>query len=515
MSEIITVVGREILDSRGNPTVEVDVTLECGAVGRAAVPSGASTGEHEAIELRDGDKKRYLGKGVSKAVKNVTDKIAPALAGVDAFDQLTVDKTMLELDGTETKAKLGANAILAVSLATAKAAAIERRTNTVTTLEGEQIVYDKLVLATGSFPFVPPIPGRDRDDVFVYRTIEDLEAMKARGAKSKSGVVVGGGLLGLECAKALRDMGLETHVVEFAPRLMAVQVDEGGGRILRSKIEALGVQVHTSRSTTHITDGAEHRHRMVFYPISHPDPKTGLSMINWIAEVTLDNAEGWKQAGWFRPVEVAEFAHHFDGWVWDWLDVPALLRQADGAFENPMIDRDPVPTWQDGPVALMGDAAHAMYPTGSNGASQAIVDARVLGACMVEHGVTPDALAAFDATYPEKHPDVAEKMIRKLRAGQMPPPGSRRPADAALTGDAEKLVDELGDLLFQSFILSVMTREAGAGDLADVAEGVADKLVRRHPHVFGDGAKLRSEVTAFLNNKRARIITEKCFKFFC
>lgn len=140
-----------------------------------------------------------------------------------------------------------------------------------------------------------------------------------------------------------------------------------------------------------------HRHRMVFYPISHPDPKTGLSMINWIAEVTMDNADGWKQSGWFRQVGTGDFVHHFQGWVWDWLDVPALIRQADGAYENPMIDRDPVPTWQDGPVALLGDAAHAMYPTGSNGGTQAIVDARVLGAAMVEHGVTPEALAAYDA----------------------------------------------------------------------------------------------------------------------
>src|SRR3989442_14760980 len=123
MSTISDIQAREILDSRGNPTVEVDVILAGGAVGRAAVPSGASTGEHEAIELRDGDKKRYGGKGVSKAVKNVTDKILPALRGVDALDQLTVDGIMFELDGTETKSKLGANAILAVSLATAKAAA--------------------------------------------------------------------------------------------------------------------------------------------------------------------------------------------------------------------------------------------------------------------------------------------------------------------------------------------------------------------------------------------------------
>ncbi|WP_022724247.1 flavin-dependent oxidoreductase [Rhodopseudomonas sp. B29] len=139
-----------------------------------------------------------------------------------------------------------------------------------------------------------------------------------------------------------------------------------------------------------------HKHRVVFYPISHPDPATGLSMINWIAEVTMDNADGWKQAGWFRPVELKEFAHHFDGWVWDWLDVPQLLRDSDCAYENPMIDRDPISTWQDGPVLLIGDAAHAMYPTGSNGGSQAIMDARELGAAMVAHGATPAALAAFD-----------------------------------------------------------------------------------------------------------------------
>src|SRR6476646_4374093 len=123
MSTIYDIQAREILDSRGNPTVEADVLLVGGAMGRAAVPSGASTGTHEAIEQRDGDKKRFLGKGVGKAVKNVTSKILPALRGADALDQLTVDRLMIELDGTETKSKLGANAILAVSLANAKAAA--------------------------------------------------------------------------------------------------------------------------------------------------------------------------------------------------------------------------------------------------------------------------------------------------------------------------------------------------------------------------------------------------------
>ncbi|TVR74468.1 MAG: phosphopyruvate hydratase [Spirochaetaceae bacterium] len=123
MSMIETVEAREILDSRGNPTVEVDVYLEDGSMGRAAVPSGASTGEHEAVELRDGDKSRYLGKGVLKAVENVNGEIAEEVEGLDALDQVEVDRTMIELDGTENKGRLGANAILGVSMAVARAAA--------------------------------------------------------------------------------------------------------------------------------------------------------------------------------------------------------------------------------------------------------------------------------------------------------------------------------------------------------------------------------------------------------
>jgi enolase len=123
MPEIIDVTAREILDSRGNPTVEVDVYLEDGSFGRAAVPSGASTGAHEALELRDKDQDRYLGKGVLKAVDNVNNIIAPEVFGLDAFDQILVDRAMIELDGTPHKEKLGANAILGVSLAVAKAAA--------------------------------------------------------------------------------------------------------------------------------------------------------------------------------------------------------------------------------------------------------------------------------------------------------------------------------------------------------------------------------------------------------
>ncbi|MFL9868492.1 nitrite reductase large subunit NirB [Paraburkholderia fungorum] len=153
----------------------------------------------------------------------------------------------------------------------AKAVSIDREAHTVSISTGETLSYDKLVLATGSSPFVPPIAGSDREDCFVYRTIEDLEAMQACGTRAKSGVVVGGGLLGLECAKALHDMGLAAHVVEFAPRLMAVQVDDGGGRVLRSRIEELGVQVHTARHTLAITGGEAGTHRMQFADGTHLD----------------------------------------------------------------------------------------------------------------------------------------------------------------------------------------------------------------------------------------------------
>lgn len=156
-----------------------------------------------------------------------------------------------------------------------------------------------------------------------------------------------------------------------------------------------------------------HRHRMVIYPISPVGPD-GTALINWIAEVTVDASGGWPGDAWFKPVDVADFIHHFDGFRYDWLDVPAMLRAADCAYENPMIDRDPVSTWVDGPVALMGDAAHAMYPTGSNGASQAIVDARVIGARMLAHGVTPAALAAYDA---QLCAPVSDLVLRNRGAG--------------------------------------------------------------------------------------------------
>jgi nitrite reductase (NADH) large subunit len=145
-----------------------------------------------------------------------------------------------------------------------KVVSIDRQHKQITSAAGRVIAYDKLVIATGSYPFVPPVPGHDRPQCLVYRTIEDLQAIKAAAEKSKIGTVIGGGLLGLEAAKALKDLGLETHVVEFAPRLMAVQLDEGGGAMLKRKIEALGVKAHLNKNTTLIEAGQQSFHRMQF-----------------------------------------------------------------------------------------------------------------------------------------------------------------------------------------------------------------------------------------------------------
>ncbi|WP_322093098.1 nitrite reductase large subunit NirB [Paraburkholderia bannensis] len=181
-------------------------------------------------------------------------------AGKSADDLSLVSEGFFEREDVRDRVRL---------VLDAKVVSIDRAARTVNVSNGETLAYDKLVIATGSSPFVPPIAGNDRSDCFVYRTIEDLEAMQARGASAKTGVVVGGGLLGLECAKALRDLGLQTHVVEFAPRLMAVQVDEDGGRMLRGKIEALGVTVHTQKNTTAIIDGESAANRMVFADGTH------------------------------------------------------------------------------------------------------------------------------------------------------------------------------------------------------------------------------------------------------
>jgi len=172
-----------------------------------------------------------------------------------------------------------------------------------------------------------------------------------------------------------------------------------------------GIPIRTGASFVGL---GTHRHRIVFYPISQPAPDSGLATINWIAEITVDNTGGWLDGDWNKRVELDAFIHHFEDWNFDWIDVPALIRGAEEVFEYPMIDRDPVPTWVDGKVALLGDAAHVMYPTGSNGASQAIVDARVLGAAILQHGVNAAALQAYDQELCE---EISAVVLRNRGAG--------------------------------------------------------------------------------------------------
>ncbi|MGI6074543.1 MAG: phosphopyruvate hydratase [Fermentimonas sp.] len=209
---IVSIVGREVLDSRGNPTVEVDVLTESGAFGRAAVPSGASTGENEALELRDGDKSRYLGKGVQKAVANINDVIAPALIGMNSLEQRAIDYKMLELDGTKTKSNLGANAILGVSLAVAKAAA-------------NYLGLPLYRYIGGTNTYVLPVPmmniingGSHSDAPIAFQEF----MIRPVGAKSfKEGLRMGAEVFHA-LKKVLHDKGLSTAVGDeggFAPNL--------------------------------------------------------------------------------------------------------------------------------------------------------------------------------------------------------------------------------------------------------------------------------------------------------
>lgn len=217
------------------------------------------------------------------------------------------------------------------------------------------------------------------------------------------------------------------------------------------------------------------KHRVVLYPISPVDPATGLATINWIAEITVDNAQGWTQGDWNRRVALDEFSHHFDGWDFGWLDVPAMLRGARDIFEYPMIDRDPVPTWVDGRVALLGDAAHVMYPVGSNGASQAIVDARVLGAQMLAHGVGPEALQAYDSRLCA---DISALVLRNRGAGPF-----------GLLG----LVDERCGGVFDDIdqVIPAAEREAFMARYK-AAAGFAIETLNAAPPTIAPGARVRA-----------------------
>jgi len=232
-----------------------------------------------------------------------------------------------------------------------------------------------------------------------------------------------------------------------------------------------------------------HRHRVVFYPISQPEPATGLATINWIAEITIDNSRGLGEGDWNKKVAIDSFIHHFEGWRYDWLDVPAMLRGADEAFEYPMIDRDPIPTWVDGRAALLGDAAHVMYPTGSNGASQAIVDARVLGAAMLEHGVTSEALRAYDR---KLCAEISAVVLRNRGAG---PFGLLNLLDERCGG----VFDDIDDVIPAEERDEFMSRYRSAA-------GFAMERLNAAPSIIARGAKVAAPATTAAAERGGRFV---------
>ncbi len=218
-----------------------------------------------------------------------------------------------------------------------------------------------------------------------------------------------------------------------------------------------------------------HRHRVVFYPISPADPHTGLATINWIAEITVDGSEGWTKGDWNNRVEPGEVASHFEGWRFDWLNVPEMVLASSEVLEYPMIDRDPIPTWREGRVALLGDAAHPMYPTGSNGATQAIVDARVLGRSMLTHGVTETALQSYDEQLCE---EISGVVLRNRGAGPF---------------GILNIVDERCGSVFED-IEDVMSREEMEAFMRHYkqAAGYAAETLNRAPETIPAGARIPS-----------------------
>lgn len=177
--------------------------------------------------------------------------------------------------------------------------------------------------------------------------------------------------------------------------------------------------------------------RLMLYPISPADRETGLVTLNWIAERQIDPTSDWQNIGWFRPAVLNDFAHHFDSFRFDWLDLPDLMHHSSAAYENPLIDRDPAPHWVEDRVALLGDAAHVMYPTGSNGATQAIVDARTLGAMMLQHGATPRALAAYND---KLCAPVSDLVLRMRSSGPLALLDQYKARNTGREGDVETLL---------------------------------------------------------------------------
>ena len=212
--------------------------------------------------------------------------------------------------------------------------------------------------------------------------------------------------------------------------------------------------------------------RFVTFPISEPDPVTGMQDHNWIAELHFDPTLGWRRGDWNTLVDVEEFIGYFESWNFDWLDVPGMIRRSAEVFEYPMVDRDPAAHWVHGSVALMGDAAHAMYPVGSNGASQAILDARVLGAAFVEHGVNRDALYIYESALLD---DLSALVLSNRKSGPMSVLGSFSEQRGIVFGDSDAASAE--DI--EEFIAGFRT-----------AAGVATDALNNAPRTIAPGARV-------------------------
>jgi 2-polyprenyl-6-methoxyphenol hydroxylase-like FAD-dependent oxidoreductase len=299
--------------------------------------------------------------------------------------------------------------------------------------------------------------------VMGYRNLDDGIAARVQTAEGEEIEIVGSLLIAAD--------GLHSAIrAQMHPSQPEIQW--GGAIMWRGTTP--GVPIRTGASFVGL---GTHRQRVVFYPISKPDPQTGLATINWIAEITVDNSGGWTNGDWNRKVEVDAFIHQFEDWNYDWLDVPSMLRGADAIYEYPMIDRDPVPSWVDGRAVLLGDAAHVMYPTGSNGASQAIVDARVLGAAMVEHGVSAAALDAYDGKLCK---EVSALILRNRGAG---PFGLLNLLDERCGG----VFDNIDDVIPPAERAEFMTRYK-------TAAGFAKDNLNAAPPTIPRGAKVWSQV---------------------
>ena len=227
----------------------------------------------------------------------------------------------------------------------------------------------------------------------------------------------------------------------------------------------------TMRTDASFIGLGHHDHRLVVYPISQPDDE-GMSVINWIAEVTVDTSNGLPSGDWNRQVKLEDFIHHFEDWNFDWLDVPAMLKGAGDVYEYPMIDRDPVPTWVDDKVVLMGDAAHVMYPVGSNGASQAIIDARELGAAFITHGVSVQAINAFDTKLCKP---ISELVLRNRGSG---PFGLLREVDERCGGD----FTDINDVISQAEMDEFMHNYKAAAGFAIEALNNAPSIIPKENH---------------------------------